>query len=68
MDWEDLMLLSLLLHEVLVNEIGIQMTPASEVIGKVWNKSGRTVCEWRAAFHDNDGCFSDSLQGNYQRQ
>lgn len=68
LDRDDLMSLSLLLHEVLVNEIGIQMTPASEVIGKVLNKSGRTVREWRAAFHDNDGCFPDSLQGKYQRQ
>ena len=65
---DDLMSLSLLLHQMSVNEHGVLMTPASESIGKALNMSGRTIREWRASFLANDGCFPDTLQGKYQRQ
>ena len=64
---DDLMSLSLLLHHLIVNVLGFQLTFAAKVIGDLINKSDRTVREWRATFLCNDGCFPDSLQGKYQR-
>ena len=59
--------LSIFLHYVLVNDYGIQSTPASEQIGHYLGVSGRTVREWKSAFFENEGSFPTTLQGKYPR-
>ena len=67
LDRDDLMSLSLLLHYLIVNILGLQLTFAAKVIGDLVGKSERTVREWRGTFLCNDGSFPGSLQGKYQQ-
>ena len=64
----DVQSLSILLHYTLVEKCDMKLTAASDVIGEVLEKSSRTVRQWRADFISNDGSFSDSQKGRYQRQ
>lgn len=59
--------LSIFLHYVLVNNYGVQSTPASQQIGQYIGVSGRTVREWKSTFVENEGSFPTTLQGKYQR-
>ena len=67
LDRDDVMSLSLVLHHLIVNILGLQLTFAAKVIGDLIGKSDRTVREWRGTFLCNDGSFPGSLQGKYQR-
>ena len=64
---DDLLSLSVTLDHVLVRMCGVKKTEAAGIIGKVIDKSERTVREWRSIFYENDGSFPDSQQGCYQR-
>ena len=61
------MSLSLMLHNVLVKQLGLNNTEGDDLISSAMGVSTRTVWEWRSQFSANDGCFPDTLQGKYTR-
>ena len=64
---DDLQHVALLLYARLPTVFGVQKTDAAVVVGKVLDKSERTIRRWVADFVSNGGEFSDSRQGHYIR-
>jgi len=61
------MCLTLLLHTLLVFRLHFPLTEAAKLVSGIVGVSDRTVREWRSLFVTNNGAFSDSDQGRYQR-
>ena len=59
--------LQLLLYARLPTVFGVQKTDTAVVVGKVLDKSERTIRRWVDDFVSNGGEFSDSRQGHYIR-
>ena len=64
---DDIMSLTLLLHDLLVTRMHLNATDAAKLIGEMVMKSDRTVREWRTMFLANDNEFPDTQQGKYRR-
>ena len=64
---DDLYALSLLLFHILQQEFLQLVYPASKIIGKVLNRSYKTIQKWRVDFLNNKGELPDFLRGKYER-
>jgi hypothetical protein len=55
------MSLSLMLHNVLVKQLGLNNMEGDDLISSAMGVSTRTVWEWRSQFSANDGCLPDCM-------
>ena len=67
LDRDDKKSLAMLLCFIFVNEFSFTETRAAETAGKIINKNDKTIRRWRTDLIANNGTFSDSKQGRYQR-
>ena len=63
---DEMMSLTLLLHDLLVSRMYLKHTDAAKIIGETVGESHRTVREWRATLVCNGNSFPESQQGKYQ--
>ena len=58
----------LLLYTTLPGKFGLQKTDTATAVADILQKNERTVRRWIGEFVQNDGEFSDTLQGHYVRE
>ncbi len=64
---DDLHSLSLLLFQILTNDVQLMITATSKIVAKYVNRSHKTVQKWRIDFLHNEGELPDFLRGTYTR-
>ena len=64
---DDVRSIVIILYYVPTSKLNFPLTEAAGVISDIIGKSDRTIREWHTSFMANNGSFTDTLRGKYQR-